>query len=55
MIMYLVIINILAAFGIVYILYIIDEINNHCKSKRKEKFKRDVSNIIKELQEENNA
>ena len=46
MTLYLVIINILAAFGIVYILYIIEEIKTEKKKKRKEKFEKDVREVL---------
>lgn len=60
MIMYLVIINMLAAFGIVFIIYIIDEIKTEKKKKRKEQFEQDVCEVMLKVlekikEEENNG
>lgn len=55
MIMYLIIINLLASIGMVSILYIIDELKEERKTKRKEKFKQDVLEVIHELEEDKNA
>lgn len=52
MIIYLVIINTLAAIGMVAIIYVIDEIQKERKVKRKEKFKQDVLEVINEIMEE---
>ena len=52
MIMYLVIINILAAVGLVEIIYVIDEVLTELKVKRKEQFKQDVLEVINEIMEE---
>ena len=44
--LYLVIINILAAIGLVAIFYIIEEIKTEKKKKRKEKFEQDVREVL---------
>ncbi|CAD0299937.1 hypothetical protein [Enterococcus phage vB_EhiS_268] len=46
MIMYLVIINLLAAIGLAAIIYIIEEIKTEKKKKRKEKFEQDVREVL---------
>ena len=52
MVMYIVIVNLLAAIGMVAILYVIDEVREERKVKRKEKFKQDVLEVINEIMEE---
>ena len=56
MIIYLVIINLLAAMGILAIIYIIDEVKSDRKIKkekaRKEQMKKDLLEIIDEIMEE---
>lgn len=56
MITYLVIINLLAAMGILAIIYIIDEVKSDRKIKkekaRKEQMKKDLLEIIDEIMEE---
>lgn len=56
--MYLVIVNLLAAVGVVAILYIIDEIKTEKKKKRKENFEQDVREVLfkvlDEVKEEEN-
>lgn len=44
-----------AAIGMVSIMYIIDELKEERKTKRKEKFKQDVLEVIHELEEDKNA
>ena len=57
--MYLVIINLLAAIGLVAIIYIIEEIKTEKKKKRKEKFEQDVCEVLfkvlDQIEEEQNA
>lgn len=50
MIIYLLILNLLATFGIAFIIHIIDEVKKERKNKRKEKFKKDLLEVLKEEQ-----
>lgn len=55
MIIYIVIIKLLAIVGLVAITVFIEDLLKERKDKRKEQFKNDVLNIIKEHKEEENA